>query len=197
MFPPTVVTYSAPAVHTIPQEEEPIFHSGSVGAHDRVNDLQEKYEEMQREMRALRGKEVFGKSAYDLCLVPDVQIPHKFKVPDFEKYKGRSCPKDHLTMYVRKMSAYAKDDKVLIYFFEESLANPALKWYMNLDKTSIRTFQEFCDAFVQQYNYNVDMAPDRGDLQAETQTDKENLRNMLIGGEILLPSLAHGWKKRR
>jgi hypothetical protein len=31
-FPPAAVTYSAPAVHTIPQEEEPIFHFGSVGA---------------------------------------------------------------------------------------------------------------------------------------------------------------------
>jgi hypothetical protein len=31
MVPPTVVTFSAPAVHTTPQEEEPIFHSGSMG----------------------------------------------------------------------------------------------------------------------------------------------------------------------
>jgi len=61
-------------------------------------------------MRALRGKELFGKTAYDLCLVPDIQIPHKFKVPDFEKYKGNSCPEEHLTMYVRRMSAYARDD---------------------------------------------------------------------------------------
>jgi hypothetical protein len=122
-IPPAAVTYSAPAVHTIPQEEEPIFHSGSVGAYDKVDDLQEKYDEMQWEMKALRGKETFGKTAYDLCLVPNVRIPHKFKVPDFEKCKGSSCPKDHLTMYVRKMSVYAKDDEVLIYFFQESLAN--------------------------------------------------------------------------
>jgi hypothetical protein len=81
------VTYSAPTFHTIPQEEEPIFYSGSVGAYDRVDGLQEKYDEMQREIRALRGKETFGKTAYDLCLVPNVRILHKFKVPDFEKYK--------------------------------------------------------------------------------------------------------------
>jgi len=30
-----------------------------------------------------------------------------------------------------------------------------------------------CEAFVQQYKYNVDMAPDRSDLQAMTQNDKE------------------------
>jgi hypothetical protein len=131
--PPAVVTYSAPAVHTIPQDEELIYHSGDMEAYDRVNDLQQKYDEIQRDVRALHGKKMFGKTAYGLCLVSDVQVPHKFKVPDFEKYKGNSCPEEHLTMYVRRMSAYAKDDKVLIYFFQESLASPASKWYMNLD----------------------------------------------------------------
>jgi len=114
-FPQATMIYPALAVHAIPQDEGPIFHSGSVGAYDRMDELQEKYDEMQREMKALRGKEIFGKTAYDLCLVPNVQIPHKFKVPDFEKYKGNSCPKDHLVMYARKPSAYAKDDQVLIY----------------------------------------------------------------------------------
>jgi len=174
--PPVNMTYSAPVIHTVPYDEEPIYHSGNVEAYDRVNDLQEKYDEMQREMRALRGKELFGKTAYDLCLVPDIQIPHKFKVPDFEKYKGNSCPEEHLTMYVRRMSAYARDDQVLIYYFQESLASPASKWYMNLDKTRIRTFRDLCEAFVQQYQYNVDMAPDRSDLQAMTQKDKETFK---------------------
>jgi len=127
--PPVNMTYSAP---TVPHNEEPIYRSGNVEAYDRVDDLLGKYDEMQREMRALRGKEIFGKTAYDLCLVPDLQIPHKFKVPDFEKYKGNSCPEEHLTMYVRRMSAYAKDDQVLIFYFQESLASPASKWYMNL-----------------------------------------------------------------
>ena len=127
--PPVTVTYSAPAIHTAQHNEEPLYHSGNGEANDRVSDLLEKYNEMQREMRALHGKEIFGKTAYDLCLVPDIQIPHKFKVPDFEKYKGNSCPEEHLTMYVRRMSAYARDDQVLIYYFQESLASPASKWY--------------------------------------------------------------------
>jgi len=174
--PPVNMTYSAPVIHTVPHDEEPIYHSGNVETYDRVNDLLGKYDEMQREMRALRGKEIFGKTAYDLCLVPDIQIPHKFKVPDFEKYKGKSCPEEHLTMYVRRMSAYAKDDQVLIFYFQESLASPASKWYMNLDKTRIRTFRDLCEAFVQQYQYNVDMAPDRSDLQAMTQGNKETFK---------------------
>ena len=68
-------TYSALVIHTIPQNEEPIFHSGNMEAYDRVDDLHEKYEMMNQEMQALRGKEVLKKDVYDLCLVPNVQIP--------------------------------------------------------------------------------------------------------------------------
>ena len=39
----------------------------------------------------------------ELCLVSDVVIPPKFKVPDFDKFKGTTCPKNHLKMYCRKM----------------------------------------------------------------------------------------------
>ena len=46
----------------------------------------------------------------DLCLIPDVVIPPKFKVPDFDKYKGTTCPKNHLKVYCRKMGAHTKDE---------------------------------------------------------------------------------------
>ena len=35
----------------------------------------------------------------DLCLVSDVVIPPKFKVSDFDRFKGTICPKNHLKMY--------------------------------------------------------------------------------------------------
>jgi len=36
------ITYSTPVVHAISENNGPIFHLGSVGAYDRVHDLQEK-----------------------------------------------------------------------------------------------------------------------------------------------------------
>ena len=74
------------------------------------------------------------------------------------------------------MSTHAKDDQVLIYYFQESLTSPALKWYMSLDKTKVQTFNDLCEAFVHRYKYNEDMAPDRSDLQAMTQADKETFK---------------------
>ena len=64
-----------------------------------------------------------------MFLVPKLVIP-KFNVPDFDKYKGTTCPKNHLKMYCRKMRAYAKDEELLIHFFKESLAGVAVTWYI-------------------------------------------------------------------
>ncbi|XP_058747178.1 uncharacterized protein LOC131620188, partial [Vicia villosa] len=117
----------------------------------------------------------YGKAAVEplLCLVPSVQIPAKFKVPDFEKYKGSSCPQSHLVMYARKMSTYADNHQLLIHYFQDSLTGAALKWYTGLDSTNIRTFNDLGEAFVRQYKYNSDMAPDRDQLRSMAQKDHE------------------------
>ncbi len=44
----------------------------------------------------------------ELFLVPNIITPPKFKVLDFDKYKGTTCPKNHPKMYCRKIRAYAK-----------------------------------------------------------------------------------------
>ena len=79
----------------------------------------EKFDFVEERMRAIEGigDYPFADMA-ELCLVPDIVIPPKFKVSDFDKYKGTTCPKNHLKMYYQKMGAYAKDEKLLMHFFK-------------------------------------------------------------------------------
>jgi len=103
----------------------------------------------------LRAVEGFGDYLFadmtDLCLVPNVIIPSKFKVPDFDKYKGTTCPKNHLKMYYRKMGAYSMDKKLFMHFFQDSLARAAVIWYTNLEASRIRTWKDLITAFLRQY----------------------------------------------
>jgi len=176
LFPQAAMTYSSPLVHAIQRDLEPIYHSEGVVAYDRVEELKNKFDRIQLELKALRGKELFGKNAYDLCLVPNVVIPPKFKVPNFEKYNGNTCPEIHLVMYVRKMSAYVGNDELLIHCFQDSLTGAALIWYIGLNKADIKTFKDLGEAFVQRYNYNLHLAPARKELQAMTQNDNESFK---------------------
>ncbi|GAU16666.1 hypothetical protein TSUD_326160 [Trifolium subterraneum] len=174
--PVVTANVTAPLVHTIQQNQMSIFHAESVGGYDRVNDVHIKYDEIQREMRALRGKDLFGQDAHELCLVPDVVVPHKFKVPDFEKYKGSTCPKAHLIMYARKMSTQTSNDKLLIHYFQDSLTGAALRWYMDLDRANVSSFNDLASALIRQYNYNSYLAPDRDELRALAQKERESFK---------------------
>ena len=112
----------------------------------------------------------------DLGLVPGVRIPHKFKVPTFEKYNGLTCPKTHVRAFYRKMHAVSDDEKLLMHFFQDSLAGASLEWYMRLERTNIRCWRDLVDAFVSHYQYNVDMAPNRTQLQSLSQGPKESFK---------------------
>ena len=79
-------------------------------------------------------------------------------------------------MYVRRISRQTDDQRLLIHFFQDSLTGAALKWYMSLDSANIPTFNDLGEAFVKQYNYNVDMASYHDQLRAMVQKDKESFK---------------------
>ena len=96
----------------------------------------------------MKGPKASSFRAHDLCLVPDVVIPSKFKMPVFEIYKGVSCPRYHLMMFCRKMTAYVDNDKLMIHCFQESLCGASLMWYMKLERNHIQSWEDLADAFV-------------------------------------------------
>jgi len=102
----------------------------------------DKLEILEERLRVIEGASPceFGDAA-GLCLVPDVMIPPKFKVLEFEKYKGATCLKSHLTMYCRKMAAHAHDEKLLMYIFQDSLAGMAMNWDMHLEPARVRSWK--------------------------------------------------------
>uniref|UniRef100_A0A151UE96 Retrotransposon gag domain-containing protein n=1 Tax=Cajanus cajan TaxID=3821 RepID=A0A151UE96_CAJCA len=124
----------------------------------------EKLQMLEERLKIVEGGSYDVGEAVDLCLVPDIEFSPKFKVPEFDKYKGTSCPKNHITLYCRKMPAYARNcrhpisnDKLLIHCFQDSLTRAALNWYMHLEQAYIRSWKDLADAFHKQYKYNIDM----------------------------------------
>lgn len=54
-------------------------------------EVAEKSRDLERQLRDMEGFDTLGLD--DLCLVTNLVIPPKFKVSNFKKYKGDSCPK--------------------------------------------------------------------------------------------------------
>ncbi|XP_050914983.1 uncharacterized protein LOC127129923 [Lathyrus oleraceus] len=131
---------------------------------------------LEKKLKAIEGQDTVEQSALDMCLVPGLVIPPKFKVPEFEKYKGDSCPKHHLVMFCRKMTSHAHIDKLMIHCFQDSLTGASLNWYMKLERNHVQSWIDLANAFLKQYKYNLDMAPDRMQLRALSQENNESFK---------------------
>ena len=80
--------------------------------------FEERWKWVEEKFRAMESTERYGGiDAKDLSLVPDLVLPYKFKMPEFEKYNGTSCPEAHITMFCRRMTGYVNNDQLLIHYF--------------------------------------------------------------------------------
>jgi len=121
---------------------------------------------LEERLRAIEGGEDYAfTNLEELFLVHNIITSPKFKVPDFDKYKGTTCPKNHLKTCCRKMGTYAKDDELLIHFFQESLTGVSVTWYANLEPSRVHSWKDLMVAFVRKYQYNFDMVLNRMQLQ--------------------------------
>ncbi|XP_050878830.1 uncharacterized protein LOC127082642 [Lathyrus oleraceus] len=131
---------------------------------------------LEKKIKAIEGNNIFGTSAMNMHLVSNLVILAKFKTPDLEKYRGQTCPRSHLVMYFRKMAAHTENDKLLIHCFQDSLSGASLRWYMSLEQGRIQSWEDLADAFLRQYKYNLDMAPDQMQLQGMSMKENESFK---------------------
>ncbi|RDY14350.1 hypothetical protein CR513_00598, partial [Mucuna pruriens] len=64
-----------------------------------------------------------------------------------------------------------------MHYFQDSLTGAVLRWYVGLDGGHINTWRDLANAFLRQYKYNEDMAPDRSRLQNLSKTDTEGFKD--------------------
>jgi hypothetical protein len=83
-------------------------------------------------------------------------------------------------MYTSRMGAYLRNDKMMMYYFQESLKDSAIRWYLNLDKKEIRTWHDLANAFVRHYKHNIGCAPDKSSLRKLKMSKDEDFRTFAL-----------------
>ena len=111
-----------------------------------------------------------------MCLMPNVVIPKKFKVQEFIKYTRTQCLITHIKAYCNKITKVVNDEKLLIHFFQDNLSDVVFTWYICLDNTKIKGWNDLVDGIIRQYKFNIDVAPDRSSLQAIEKGNKKFIR---------------------
>ncbi|XP_049360372.1 uncharacterized protein LOC125825068 [Solanum verrucosum] len=132
----------------------------------------EEHEEMTRKMKSLEQsvRDMQGLGGHknisfnDLCMFPHVHLPIGFKTPKFKKYDGHGDHVAHLKRYYNQLRGARSKEELLMAYFGESLIGIASEWFINQDTSNWHTWDDLDRCFVQQFQYNIDIVPDRTSL---------------------------------
>ena len=129
----------------------------------------------QMEKLLLRSRRV--EEAMDLhsfSLFPQARAPPKFKMPTLDKFDGTGCPKAHLKMYMRALQPLGASEELMAQMFQNTLTGAALRWFLNLDDSRTRNWEDIGREFYKQYKYNTEVDVTRRDLETTKQDSKES-----------------------
>ncbi|XP_019241724.1 PREDICTED: uncharacterized protein LOC109221721 [Nicotiana attenuata] len=191
-FDPSAFTFQAPTfqmeppqfpTYTYPQPPQFEFIAGQ----EKTTKSPEQ-EEITRRMRSMEQslKNIQGLSGQksvsyaDLCMFPHVHLPLGFKTPKFEKYDGHGDPISHLKKYCNQLRGAGGREELLMAYFGESLVGIASEWYMDQDISRWHIWDDLARDFVRQFQYNIDIAPDRNSLTNLKKKSSESFQEYAV-----------------
>ena len=162
-----------PILPPIPEENYP----PEAPAKEADTAMARKLQNIEDALKTMQGPHAYVSTDYtDLCFVPDLKLPYKFKVPDFSKYDGTGDPRAHLKLYAGALCGHPDSEKLMLRFFQQSLTGPAAGWLANLDVRPIKTWNDLAQEFIKQYRYNTELSLDRVYLMRMKQEPGESFR---------------------
>ncbi|XP_048136648.1 uncharacterized protein LOC125315517 [Rhodamnia argentea] len=140
----------------------PIPHASPVatGPNDETAKLLARMEQRIREVEGTHNIPQIDFDAFS-----KVNVPEKFKMPDFEKYNGTSNPVQHVQMYQVRMNKYATNRPSMVQTFQASLKDAAMTWYTDYKIYGMEDGEKVANEFVRHFGFNIDVVITREDLE--------------------------------
>ena len=69
--------------------------------------------------------------------------------------------------------------ELLAQMFQNILTGATLRWFLNLDDTRAKGWEDICREFHKQYKYNIEVDITRKDLETTKQEQKESFSTFI------------------
>ncbi|XP_058774463.1 uncharacterized protein LOC131648750 [Vicia villosa] len=116
-----------------------------------------------------------GQTTQQIRRVAAIPVLEEDRHEDLFPESEWGLPHDAGRMF-RGLEERMRDEGLLMHFFQDSLTGASLEWYMRLERANIRNWRDLVEAFIKQYQYNVDMAQNRTQLQNLVQKANESFK---------------------
>ncbi|XP_059285914.1 uncharacterized protein LOC132039453 [Lycium ferocissimum] len=144
-------------------------------------EMTRKMKSLEQSIRNLQGQEGHKSVSYkDLCMFPNVHLPSGFKTPKFDKYDGHGDPVAHLKRYCNQLRGAGGKDEMLMAYFSDSLTGIASDWFTDQDVIKWHIWDDMAQEFVRQFQYNIDITPDKMSMTKVQKKSTESFREFAI-----------------
>uniref|UniRef100_A0A2N9EE12 Reverse transcriptase domain-containing protein n=1 Tax=Fagus sylvatica TaxID=28930 RepID=A0A2N9EE12_FAGSY len=84
--------------------------------------------------------------------IEKAQLPERYTAPRFEAYNGRTDPVAHIGHYQQTMAVSRFNDPLMCRLFPSSLGEVAMRWFNQLGRQTIDSWDQMAKAFWETYN---------------------------------------------
>ncbi|XP_055800400.1 uncharacterized protein LOC129869824 [Solanum dulcamara] len=127
------------------------------------------------------GSESYNEDGRNELAQRDLELEEEVRMtPKFEKYDVHGDPITHLKRYCNQLRGVEEKDELLMAYFGESLVGIASEWFIDQDVSNRHTWYDLTRCFVQQFQYTIDIVPDRSSLANMKKKTTEIFREYAI-----------------
>lgn len=109
----------------------------------------------------------------------DAPVPENFKPPHLSVFDGKSDPMEHITTFNTRMAVVGAPDSLKCKLLTGTFSDAALRWYMNLPRFSILSYQDMTRKLTQQFSASRHRKVSATSLFNVRQGHNESLRDYL------------------
>jgi len=106
-------------------------------------------------------------------------VPDNFKLPHLSTFNGRGDPMEHVTAFDTRMAVVGATDSLKCKHLAGTFTDAALRWYINLARFSIVSYQDMIRKLSQQFSASRHRKVSSNSLFNVRQGQSESLRNYL------------------
>ncbi|XP_077246016.1 uncharacterized protein LOC143885850 [Tasmannia lanceolata] len=140
---------------------------------NRENELFNMCQKMAKDIENMKfqGPKRFDISEY--FETPTVTLPPKFKAPDYDRYDGTGCPRNHVRWFITLSQQHGLSREQMAQLFPMSLIGIAKKWFLRLKPEETRSLDDISNLFVEQFSMEEGIEITKRDLKQLKQGPQE------------------------
>ena len=112
--------------------------------------------------------------------IEKARLPERFMAPRFETYNGRTDPVAHIGHYQQTMTVSHLNEPLMCLLFPSSLGEVAMRWFNQLGRQMINSWDQMAEAFVARLITNSRKAREMDALLTMKLQDNETIQNYSI-----------------